>query len=78
MFKKGLTSETKLTRSGHSMSLLKSLIRDVETIDSQYEKMEIVRERIKSFVNPEIRIRKTVATQRALFDRKKGETEGQM
>jgi hypothetical protein len=33
--------------------------------------MEIVRDRIKSFVNPEIRIRKTLASQRVLFDRKK-------
>lgn len=72
MFSKGMTSETKLTRSGQSMSLLKTLIRDVEITDSKYEKMEIVRDRIKSFVNPEIRIRKTLVTQRALFDKKKG------
>ncbi len=67
-----MTSETKLTRSGQSMSLLKTLIRDVEITDSKYEKMELVRDRIKSFVNPEIRIRKTLVTQRALFDKKKG------
>lgn len=72
MFSKGMTSETKLTRSGQSMSLLKTLIRDVEITDSKYEKMELVRDRIKSFVNPEIRIRKTLVTQRALFDKKKG------
>lgn len=75
MFNKGLTSETKLTRSGgQSMSLLKSLIKDVDTIDSRYEKMEIVRERIRSFVNPEVRIRKNIITQRANFDRKKVES----
>jgi len=72
MFSKGMTSETKLTRSGQSMSLLKTLIRDVEITDSKYEKMELVRDRIKSFINPEIRIRKTLVTQRALFDKKKG------
>lgn len=49
------------------MSLLKTLIKDVEVTDSKYEKMEIIRDRIKSFVNPEIRIRKNIVTQRALF-----------
>lgn len=39
MFKGQTTTETKLTRSSHSKSLLKSLIKDVETIDSKYEKM---------------------------------------
>jgi hypothetical protein len=43
--------------------------------------MEIVREKIKSFVNPEIRIRKTLVTQRMFNDgnsmamRKKIESE---
>lgn len=40
---KGQTTETKLSKSGHSKSLLKTLIKEVETIDSKYEKMEIVR-----------------------------------
>lgn len=71
MFNKGLTSETKVSRTGQSMSLLKTLIKDVETTDSQYEKMELIRDRIRSFVNPEIRMKKTLVTQRALFDKKK-------
>lgn len=78
MFKGQATTETKLSRSSHSKSLLKTLIKEVETIDSKYEKMQIVRERVKSFVNPQIRIRKTLVTQRALFEHKKIESESQI
>lgn len=40
MFNKGLTSDTKATRSGgQSMSLLKTLIKDIDTTDNRYEKM---------------------------------------
>jgi len=46
------------------MSLLKTLIKDIDVTDSRYEKMEIVRDRIRSFVNPEIRIRKNIISQR--------------
>jgi hypothetical protein len=36
MFNKGLTTETKLSKTGQSMSLLKTLIKDVELTDSRY------------------------------------------
>lgn len=52
MFNKGNTTETKVSKSGHSMSLLKSLIKDIDSSNSRYEKMEIVRDRVRSFVNP--------------------------
>lgn len=70
MFNKGSTTETKITRSGESMSFLKTLMKDVERTDSRYEKMELVRDRVRSFINPEIKARKPIAHQRMLFDTK--------
>ena len=71
IFNKGSTTETKITRSGQSLAFLKTLMKDVEVSDSKYEKMEIVRDRVRSYVNPEIRIRKAIGPQKALFDRQK-------
>ena len=70
MFKKN-TIDTKASSKGQSLSFLKSLMKEVRGTDSRYEKMEIVREKVRSYVNPELTMTKTLRAQKLIFDDKK-------
>ena len=46
-------------------------MKEVRGTDSRYEKMEIVREKVRSYVNPELTMTKTLRAQKLIFDDKK-------
>jgi hypothetical protein len=52
---------------GQSTTFLKSLIKDVGSTENNTEKFSIVRDRIRTFVNPEINNNRKPAIQKPLF-----------
>ena len=67
------TSDTRLSRGSQSLSFLKGLMKEMGQTDSKYEKMEVMRERVRTFVNPELKRReKTDEVRKALFGRSRG------
>lgn len=49
------TSDTKLSRNSQSLSFLKGLMKEMNHVDSKNEKLEVMRERVRTFVNPELK-----------------------
>jgi hypothetical protein len=68
------TTDTKLSRNSQSLSFLKGLMKEVNQTDSKYEKMEVMRERVRTFVNPELR-NKPEDLKKILFGRTRGTSE---
>jgi hypothetical protein len=66
------TTETRVSR-GESSSFLKSLIKDVSIAENTFEKSMMVRERIRTFVNPELQ-RKTIQKQLFQKERERGKS----
>jgi hypothetical protein len=67
------TSDTKLSRNSQSLSFLKGLMKEVNQTDSKFEKLEVMRERVRTFVNPELR--KPEEIKKILFGRTRGTSE---
>ena len=44
-------------------------MKEVNDSDSNYEKMELIRDRVRSFVNPELKMKKTIYMQKIMFDK---------
>ena len=68
------TSDTKLTRNSQSLSFLKGLMKELNHTESKYEKVEVMRERVRTFVNPELKS-KTEEIRKLLFGRTRGTSE---
>jgi hypothetical protein len=68
------TTDTKLSRNSQSLSFLKGLMKEIGQTDSKHEKMEVMRERVRTFVNPEFRASKSKNEEikKMLFGRTRG------
>lgn len=67
--KKGDTSETRLSRNAQSVSFLKGLMKEINQTDSKNDKVELMRERVRTFVNPELKIKQNEDIKKILFGR---------
>jgi len=73
--KKGDTSDTRLTRNSQSLSFLKGLMKEINQTDSKNEKMEVMRERVRTFVNPELKSKRNEEIKKILFGRSRMTSE---
>ena len=51
------TADTRLSKNSQSVSFLKGLMKQVNQTDNKYEKMELMKERVRTFVNPQFKSR---------------------
>ena len=70
------TEDTRLSRNSQSLSFLKGLMKEMGQTESKYEKMEVMRERVRTFVNPEFKNKgKNQEIKKMLFGRSRGISE---
>ena len=50
-------------------------MKDVSQNDSNYERMETIRDKVRSFVNPDLKSKKTIYMQKIMLERPRVNTE---
>ena len=69
------TIDTRPSRNNQSLSFLKGLMKEVGQTDSQMHKQHIMRERVRTFVNPELKAPKPDELKRLVLGRSRGTSE---